>query len=314
MMGTGSFAEPTFLKLLESAHPVVGLFTQPDRPTGKERASTRRAHQGMKEIALERGIPVLQPESVNTPEGVAALQRLSPELLVVAAYGQILSRDVLGAATLGGINVHASLLPKYRGAAPINWAIYHGETQTGVTIIRMSTALDAGDILAQEAIDILPEETAGDLEARLAPLGAKLAADIVEKFALGPVKGTPQDKSLVTKAPKLTKEHGLIDWSRPAAAVCNQIRAMQPFPTPYTFLHRAGHEPLRLIIPKAVVAEIALSAGIVASDGASLHVGCAGGTSIRMVEVQPAGKRRMPAIDFLRGNPIPPGARMGDLT
>ena len=163
MMGTGTFAEPTFEAVLGTSHQVVGLVTQPDRPTGKERGSTRQARRGMKEIAAERGIPVYQPESINTPEGVAQLKDWSPDLLVVAAYGQILSKDVLAAATNGGINVHASLLPKYRGAAPIAWAIYHGETRTGVSIIRMSIYLDAGAILAQEAIDIGPDETAGEL-------------------------------------------------------------------------------------------------------------------------------------------------------
>ena len=163
MMGTGTFAEPTFEAVLGTSHQVVGLVTQPDRPTGKERGSTRQARRGMKEIAAERGIPVYQPESINTPEGVAQLKNWSPDLLVVAAYGQILSKDVLATAAHGGINVHASLLPKYRGAAPIAWAIFHGETRTGVSIIRMSIYLDAGAILAQEAIDIGPDETAGEL-------------------------------------------------------------------------------------------------------------------------------------------------------
>src|SRR5262245_58819203 len=185
MMGTGSFAEPTFLKLLETTHTVVGLGTQPARATVKERGSSRLARPGMKEIALERGIHVVQPESINTPEGVEALTALTPDLLVVAAYGQILSKDVLAVAPQGGINVHASLLPKYRGAAPINWAIYHGETKTGVTVIRMSVALDAGDILAQDSVDILPEETAGELEARLGPLGARLAIETVDKLVEG---------------------------------------------------------------------------------------------------------------------------------
>ncbi len=316
MMGTGSFAEPTFLKLLESSHAVVGLVTQPDRATGKERGSTRQARQGMKEIAVERGIPVLQPESINTPEGAAALQSLNADLLVVAAYGQILSKDVLALAPLGGINVHASLLPKYRGAAPINWAIYHGETKTGVTIIRMSISLDAGDILAQEAIDILPDETAGELEARLGPLGARLAVEIVEKLAQGPISGSPQDKTKATKAPKLTKEHGLIDWSRPAAAVCNQIRAMQPWPTAYTYLHRLGPEPLRLIVQRAAVTTerpaIAALSGAVAKDSAGhkLWVRAGDGAWIEIVELQPAGKRRMSAQEFLRGNQIPSDARM----
>jgi len=318
MMGTGSFAEPTFLKLLESPHEVVGLVTQPDRATGKERGSTRQARQGLKEIALERGVPVLQPESINTPDGASALKALGPDLLVVAAYGQILSKEVLAVAPLGGINVHASLLPKYRGAAPINWAIYHGEAQSGVTIIRMSISLDAGDMLAQEAVDILPEESAGELEARLSPLGARLAIEIVEKLAQGPVQGRPQDKTRVTKAPKLTKEHGLIDWSRPAAAVCNQIRAMQPWPTAYTYLHRAGLESLRLIVHRARPLDSALPLtanheGLVGPDmtGTQIIVECHGCTCLAILEVQPAGKRRMSAQEFLRGNAIPPGSRMG---
>jgi methionyl-tRNA formyltransferase len=317
MMGTGSFAEPTFLQLIESGHQVVGLVTQPDRATGKERGSTRQARQGMKEIAVERGIPVLQPESINTPEGVAALQSLQPDLLVVAAYGQIRSKEVLAISPMGGINVHASLLPKYRGAAPINWAIYHGEAQSGVTIIRMSISLDAGDILAQEAVDILPQETAGELESRLGPLGGKLAIDIVNKLVQGPVSGKPQDKRLVTKAPKLTKEHGLIDWSRPAVGVCNQIRAMQPWPTAYTYLHRPGSEPVRLIVQQAKMAvESPLSNAALATDAAKsrLWARCGDGTSVEILELQPAGKRRMSAQDFLRGNTIPPDARFGGET
>src|SRR5262245_33633362 len=150
MMGTGTFAEPTFRALLGSRHEVVGLVTQPDRPVGEARGSTRQVGEGMKAIAQQHGVPVFQPESVNTPEGVAKLKEWRPDLLVVAAYGQILSNDVLSVPPHGGINVHASLLPKYRGAAPVAWAIYHGETRTGVTIIRMTTGLDAGDMLAQE--------------------------------------------------------------------------------------------------------------------------------------------------------------------
>ena len=250
MMGTGLFAEPTFEALLAGPHPVVGLVTQPDRAVGSERGSTRQTGRGMKTIAQEHGVPVFQPESINTPEGVAALRALRPDLLVVAAYGQILSRDVLAVPPHGGINVHASLLPKYRGAAPIAWAIYHGETQTGVTIIKMSVSLDAGDMLAQEAIDIGPDETAGEVEARLAPLGARLALQVIEQIENGTVQGRKQDTSQVTKAPKLKKENGLIDWSRTAEQVCNQIRAMQPWPTAYTFLHRPGTAPLRVIVTK----------------------------------------------------------------
>jgi methionyl-tRNA formyltransferase len=338
MMGTGSFAEPTFAALLARSGEVVGLFTQPDRATGKERGSTRQAHRGMKDLAVERGIPVLQPESINTPEDVASLRALRPDLLVVAAYGQILSNDVLASAAHGGINIHASWLPKYRGAAPINWAIYHGETRTGVSIIRMSIALDAGDILAQEAVDIGSQETAGELEARLGPLGAKLAVTVVDRIATSePLAGVKQDKSLVTKAPKLTKEHGLIDWRRTAKEVCNQVRAMQPWPTAYTFLHRQSQAPLRLIVMKAhavrhevaraghaggelqlivMKADAALgpdgTPGTIYADAAHkrLVVAAADGV-VEIVELQPAGKRRMAASEFLRGNVLPPGARMG---
>lgn len=325
MMGTGTFAEPTFEAILASSHPVVGLVTQPDRYVGDKRGSTRQVGKGMKEIALERGVPVYQPDSINTPEGVQQLTTWQPDLLVVAAYGQILSRDVLAAAKSGGINVHASLLPKYRGAAPIAWAIYHGEKETGVTIIRMSTALDAGDILAQEAIPIGPGETAGELEARLGPLGARLALETIARFAAGPVPGTPQDKSQATKAPKLTKENGLIDWSRPAADVVNQIRAMQPWPTAYTFLHRPGHPPLRLIVHRATYSHAVrdkavpfTEAGIIAPVANRFLIVLTGdGNGVLIDELQPAGKLRMAAGEFLRGHNLkdawmgPEGAARG---
>jgi methionyl-tRNA formyltransferase len=323
MMGTGLFAEPTLEALLASPHTVAGLVTQPDRVAGAERGSTRQTGRGMKAIAQEHGVPVLQPESINTPEGVAALQALQPDLLVVAAYGQILSRDVLAVPPHGGINVHASLLPKYRGAAPIAWAIYHGETRTGVTIIKMSVSLDAGDMLAQEAIDIGPEETAGDVEDRLAPLGAKLALQVIEQIQNGTGQGRKQDLSQVTKAPKLKKEHGLIDWTRSAEQVCNQIRAMQPWPTPYTFWHRSGPPPQRLIITKAVsfpvgyepsippglvimdehvANKLIVTAGLVLREERSL---------VKILELQPSGKRRMSAEEFLRGHKLQAGDRFG---
>jgi methionyl-tRNA formyltransferase len=323
MMGTGGFAEPTFSALLSSSHPVVGLVTQPDRVVGQERGSTRQVGRSLKEIALERGLPVLQPESINTPEGVAALRALNPDLLVVAAYGQILSKDVLAVPPYGGINVHASLLPKYRGAAPIAWAIYHGEKTTGVTIIRMSVHLDAGDMLAQEAIAIGPEETAGELEARLAPLGAKLALQVVDQIAAGrPIPGIPQDKSQATKAPKLTKEHGLIDWTRTAEQVCNQVRAMQPWPTAYTFLHRRDQAPLRLIVGRArVCGDIDFEEGLTPGQASScsgspprLFAGAGSRTVVEIVELQPAGKKRMAAAEFLRGHPLKPGDRFGPET
>jgi methionyl-tRNA formyltransferase len=320
MMGSGTFAEPTFEALLAGRHPVVGLVTQPDRPGGRERGSTRQTGQGMKAIAERHGVPVIQPESVNTPEGVAGVRAFRPDLLVVAAYGQILSRDVLAVPPHGGINVHASLLPKYRGAAPVAWAIYHGETRTGVTIIRMSVSLDAGDMLAQEAIDVRPDETAGELEARLAPLGARLAVEVTDRIAAGAaLEGVKQDKALVTKAPKLTKEHGLINWTRTAEQVCNQIRAMQPWPTAYTFWHHPGQPPMRLIVCQAAAlparADVPAPGKVVdAGDPARLHVAAGQQTVAEVVELQPAGKRRMTAAEFLRGHRPRPGDRFGPET
>jgi methionyl-tRNA formyltransferase len=336
MMGSGTFAEPTFLVLLKGPHPVVGLVTQPDRPMGQERASTRQTGRGMKTIAQEHDVPILQPDSINTPEGIAGLRAFQPDLLVVAAYGQILSRDVLAVPPQGGINVHASLLPKYRGAAPVAWAIYHGEARTGITIIRMSTALDAGDMLAQEAIDIGPEETAGELEARLADLGARLAEKVIDQVAAGTVQGVKQDKTQATKAPKLTKEHGLIDWSRSGRDVSNQIRAMQPWPTAYTFWHRhregeASVEPMRLIINRARVSSasgVSHDPGTGAPtsparrtaapgeiffsrDATHLLVSAGDQSQVEVLELQPAGKRRMPIAEFLRGHKPQPGDRLG---
>jgi methionyl-tRNA formyltransferase len=320
MMGTGTFAEPVFEALFTTSHQIVGLVTQPDRAVGAERGSTRQTGKGMKNIAMEHGVPVYQPESVNTPEGVAQLRQWQSDLLVVAAYGQILKPDVLATATHGGINVHASLLPNYRGAAPIAWAIYHGEKQTGVTIIQMTPLLDAGGMIAQEAIDIGPDETAGELEARLAPLGAKLALQGIQQIVTGTAKPTQQDKSLVTKAPKLKKEDGLIDWHRPAEQVCNQIRAMQPWPTPYTFLHRSGKEPVRVIVNRAMPREVPAIVGWQIVPGSAfapavkdlqliVWTGTMGHVEIQ--ELQPAGKRRMSAADFLRGHPLREGDRFG---
>jgi methionyl-tRNA formyltransferase len=316
MMGTGTFAEPSFQAILGGPHPVVGLVTQPDRQSGQERGSTRQTGHGMKALAEQHDIPVFQPENVNTPEGIAGLQQWTPDLLVVAAYGQILSNDVLSVPALGGINVHASLLPKYRGAAPVAWAIYHGEKQTGVTIIRMSTALDAGDILAQESLDIGEHETAGELESRLAIVGARLAIQVIDRLAAGPVAGTKQDKALVSKAPKLKKEHGLIDWTRNAVEVCNQIRAMHPWPTAYTFLHRAGHDPLRVIVyratPSSGDASNSLAAGEpLITDSNQLIITTGRDTAVEIAELQPAGKRRMSAAEFLRGHRWQPGDHFG---
>jgi methionyl-tRNA formyltransferase len=318
IMGTGTFAEPTLEALLSGPDPVVGVFTQPDRDAGAKRGSTRQVGRGMKEIAAEKGVPVFQPESINSPEGIGMLRGLSPDLLVVAAYGQILSKEVLSIPTQGAINVHGSLLPKYRGAAPIAHAILNGETETGVTIIRMTAGLDAGDMLAKAAIPI-DVETAGELEAKLAPSGARLALETIARLKSGPVTGEKQDPKQMTKAPKLTKEMGLIDWTKPAEQVCRQVRAMQPWPTAYTYLHRNGKEPVRVIVNLATTLDGFWlpsfdrgqpgTARRGPSDG--LWVRAGGTTAVKVLELQPAGKKRMTAEEFLRGHPLKEGDRFG---
>lgn len=317
MMGTGTFAEPTFEALLAAKENVVGLVTQPDRDIGRRTGTSRQVGKGLASIAAAGGIPVAQPASINTPDGLAELKAFAPDLVVVAAYGQILKPDVIATPPMGMINVHASLLPKYRGAAPVAYAIWKGETRTGVTIIRITPGLDSGDMLAQGELDILPDETAGELEARLAPLGARLCLDVVAKLKLGPVSGVKQDPALVTKAPKLTKEMALIDWSKTWREIQRHIRAMQPWPTPYTFFHRPGKEPIRVIITKVgnpshfnrgVLTD---RDGFLYSDGRQLRAYCCTVESLEVLELQPAGKKRMTAEEFVRGHPIQDGYRFG---
>jgi methionyl-tRNA formyltransferase len=312
MLGSGTFAEPTFRELLnQSRHPVVGLVTQPDRNSGKKSSSTRQVGEGMTAIAHAVGVPVFQPESINTPEGLTQLRAWNADLLVTAAYGQILKSDILTATRLGGINVHGSLLPKYRGAAPVAWAIWRGETVTGVTIIRMTTGLDAGEMFAKESLAIGEQETAGELEARLAPLGARLAVETIHRLSEGPVSGETQEPAQVTKAPKLTKEHGAIDWQKPAAEVCRQIRAVQPWPTPYTFLNSVGKPTQRVLILRAETRDDSLGpAGLILVEGSTLRV-AAGSGSIVVEMIQPAGKNRMTAAAWLNGRPVRSGDQFG---
>ncbi len=322
MMGTGTFAEPTFEALIASfGGDVVGLVTQPDRDAGSTRGSTRQTGKGMANIAAACGVAVIQPASINTPEGLELLRAMQPDLLVVAAYGQILSKDVLTVPTRGTINVHASLLPKYRGAAPVAYAILGGEAQTGVTIIKVTPGLDSGDMILQESLDILPADTTGSLEARLAPLGARLAVEVAHKYAGGgPIEGVKQDPALVTKAPKIKKEFGLIDWTKPADYIERFVRAMQPWPTAYTFLHRPGKEPMRVIIN--TIGEFRATKYYMEDEAGELLDDVSGGLGVRcgpamvheiidVLELQPAGKKKMTAAEFLRGYPIVEGMRFG---
>lgn len=316
MLGTGTFAEPTFEALIH-AFPgeVVGLVTQPDRETGRKSSSSRMVGRGMAAIAKDAGIPVAQPVNINAPEGLAELTALNPDILVVAAYGQILKPAVIEAGPLGAINVHASLLPKYRGAAPVAHAILRGETTTGVTILRIAPGLDSGEMLAQESLAILPDETAGELEFRIAPVGARLAVETVGRMKAGPVTGTKQDAEIAKqfRAPKLTKEMGLIDWSKPAVEVCRHVRAMQPWPTAYTYWLRPGKESMRVMLGRVRESDVKSDAppGTVLMT-ATIPLGAVAGNSVVTIhELQPAGKKKMTAVEFLRGHPVVPGSRFG---
>jgi methionyl-tRNA formyltransferase len=306
MMGTGRFALPTFLGLYETPHEVVGLFTQPDRAG---RGHHRHPHP-MKEAALEHGTPVFQPDKVNTPAALADLRSLEPELCVVAAYGQILSAELLSIPARGAINVHASLLPKYRGAAPVQYAILYGESETGVTIFQIEPQLDAGPILAVVSTPIGPRETSGELEERLAALAAPLVRRVVDQIATGTTEPRTQNAAEVTKAPRLRKEQGAIDWSRPAVEIDRHVRAMQPWPTAYTFLKQAGQPTVRLLVLETAPVDGVPPAepGTIVEASQRLVV-CCGRDAVELARLKPEGKREMHAAEFLRGHPVCSGDR-----
>jgi methionyl-tRNA formyltransferase len=313
MLGTGDFAVPAFEHLCDTGRQVVALLTQPDRPQGRKQ---ELIPSRIKLAALARGIEVLQPEDVNTPESIEAIRALSPDLLVTAAYGQILSADLLAVPRLGGINLHGSVLPAYRGAAPVARAIERGETETGASVILMTPRIDAGGLIKVATTPIDPDETAGALENRIASLGAPLVVEAIADLEGGTARVVHQDRAKVTKAPKLRKEDGLIDWSRTARQIHDKVRAMQPWPTAYTLLHRASHpdgEPQRIIIhstrPLEFDSDVPPGEAIEA-PGEPLLI-AAGTGAIRPVIVQIVGKKPMPLADFLRGYPIVPGDRFG---
>lgn len=301
MLGTGDFALPTFEHLCETGHRVVALVTQPDRPQGRKQELIPSL---IKRAALARGVAVEQPESVNAPEGLDLVRRLGPDLLVTAAYGQILSADLLAIPPLGGINLHGSILPRYRGAAPVARAIERGESETGVTVIRMSPRVDAGGMLSVARTAIGPDETAGEVEARLARIGAPLVAEAVASLAAGRAEFLPQDPTAVTKAPKLSKMSGWIDWRLPARGIHDLVRAMQPWPVASTrWVRSPGAPPLRLIVHETRLDEGPGSEEIgrvIEAEGDRLVV-AAGAGAVRLIRVQLEGKKAMTAEEFVRG-------------
>jgi methionyl-tRNA formyltransferase len=305
MMGTGPFAVPTLRALYDSAHEVAALFTRPDRPLhGKSRAEAKP----MRALAVERNTRVHEPEDINAPHARMVLASYRPDLLVVCDYGQILKPQTLEIARLGGVNLHASLLPKYRGAAPINWAIYHGERETGVTVIHMTARVDAGPAIAQARTPIGAEETAAELEPRLAELGAPLVVEAIAALESGMARPIEQDPAQATRAPRLKKELGVVDWSRSAAAIRNQVRALEPWPKTYTFWKREGSEPLRLILDRVRVegGHSGEAGTVLAAQGERLVIATGEG-GLAIDAIQPAGKRVLSAGEFLRGYPVRPG-------
>ena len=303
-LGTPQFAVPTLRRLLDSAHSVAGVITQPDRPRGRGQKIT---HAPVKALALERGIPVYQPERLKPPEVADTLRAWHADLGVVAAYGRIIPEHLLTIPRFGMINVHASLLPKYRGAAPVHRAVINGDSQTGVTIMRVVKELDAGGMLAKVTRPIAPDETSDVVEAALADRGAELLVTVVDQLASGTAREEPQDETQATYAPRLTKEEGLIDWTQSASQIHNRVRGLYPWPHAYTFF-----KGTRLIVLRSVVATrnesvAATNPGTitgVTSD--AIHVATADG-ALAILDVQPEGRRAMRAHDFLLGHRLATG-------
>ncbi|QDT01072.1 methionyl-tRNA formyltransferase [Adhaeretor mobilis] len=311
-LGTGPFAVPTLRRLHDDPqHEVLLVVTRP--PRGR-----RAAIAPMALAAQELELPLWQPDTVNEDEAHQRLKSLDAQLMVVCDYGEILKPAALECTSLGGVNLHGSLLPKYRGAAPVQWAVFNGDQETGNTVIQMTPGLDAGPILGVQRTPIDPHETAGELEERLAEMGATLVEEVIAQLATDSTSPVEQDSSKKSKAPRLAKEHGLIDWSQSAQQIHNQVRALQPWPRAYTHWEADGDDPQRLIVhrtrfPEADSGDSATPSsadssepGTITSAEDSLIVATGEGV-LELLEVQPAGKRAMPAGDFLRGNRLKPG-------
>lgn len=299
-MGTPEFAVPSLEALIAAGHTICGVFCQPDKPVGRHQ--NKLQPPPAKECALAHDIPVFQPMKLRDGTAIALIRELAPDLIVVAAYGRILPQDILDCPPMGCINVHSSLLPKYRGAAPINWAILNGDKETGVTIMHMAAALDAGDIISQAAIPIAPSETAPVLTARLAELGGKLLVETVAAIETGTASRTPQDEKAVTLAPMLSKEMSPMDFTKSAQALHDQVRGLFPWPAATT---QVGGVRCKVFLT-AVEAGKDVPGTVLEAGKNGLLVACGKG-ALRIVELQPDGGKRMGAADYLRGHPMKEG-------
>lgn len=303
-MGSPAFAVPSLRAVHAFGHEIVAVVTQPDRPSGRKLKIHAPA---VKLAALELGLRVLQPETTRTPEFVADLAALRPELLVVVAYGEILRKNLLDLAPRGAINLHASLLPRYRGAAPVAWAILSGETETGATTMLISERMDAGAVLLQSRCPVGPEDTAETLTSRISDLGAPLLTKTIDLWQANAVTPQPQDETGVTYAPKLKKHDGLIDWNKPADYISRQIRAFQPWPGCYSYLdgalvkfHHAHASNERAGMEPGSILRLAENFILIA---------CGESTTLQVLDLQPQNRHILPAADFIHGYHCAAGQR-----
>lgn len=306
-LGSGAFAIPSLQALVAAGHDVAAVITQPDREKGRGRALQPPP---VKPVSEGLGLRVLQPPRIRSPEAIDGLRGLAAEMQVVVAYGQILPRAVIDIPPRGTINVHSSLLPRYRGAAPIHWAIVNGEAVTGVTTMMIDEGLDTGPLLLSRATPIGPEETTPELEARLAEMGGALLIETIDRLAEGTVTPTPQDHHAATLAPILRKEDARIDWTLPAEVIARRVRGLTPWPGTVTVFTGNDLKILRVAAAASSGASDATPGTLLAiEDG--LVVACGEGTALRVLEVQPASRKAMSAAAFAAGARLTPGTRLG---
>ncbi len=298
-MGTPEFAVPSLRQLIADGHEIVCVLTQPDKPKNR---GMKLMPSPVKVVAMEHQIEVYQPATLKSGEALERLSALKPELIVVAAYGKILPKEILDLPRLGCINVHSSLLPRYRGAAPINWAILNGETETGVTIMYMAEGLDTGDIISQRATAIDPDETVESLHDRLALLGAELLGETVAAIGAGTAQRVPQNDAESCYAPMLSRQLSPIDFSRSAHEIHNQVRGLIPWPA--TTMEIKG-QTFKIFAVEETGMDSAQGAGtLLGADRQGINVVCGDGKVLRILELQAPGKKRMRAVDYLRGHPL----------
>lgn len=303
--GTPQFAVPTLEKLIEHGFDLPLIVTNPDEPRGRGYVLKPPP---VKEAAARTGIEVYQPAKLRTDEAVSRITAARPDAVVVVAYGHIIPQWMIGLPPLGCVNLHASLLPRYRGAAPVAWAIIRGESVTGNTTMKIDAGLDTGDILLQEEMPIAPDDTAETLGRRLSVAGARLMVETLNRLQDGSVIARPQDHALATLAPLLKKQDGLIDWTLPAVEIARRVRGLQPWPVAHTTFRQTG---LRLWQVHPVDNAPALAPGELKTDAAVLFAGCGNATTLELAEMQLDGRKRLSGRDFANGVRLAPGERMG---